>query len=75
MCFYPIKLQDSWIINLPGRKQDLHFFLLRNSYEGTITCVARCTQSCPELRKLVLDWFIGGLATLKIIQDEKVIKF
>ena len=50
-------------------------FLHRNSFQGTITCVARCTQSCPELRKLVLDWFIGGLATLKIIQDEKVIKF
>ena len=62
MVSFPIRLQDSLIINIPGKKQSVSkpFCIeIKNnrdliaSKSTAVGCVTRCAQSRPDLPKLI----------------------
>ena len=88
MCSSPIRLQDSLNINISERKQSLSskIFSLRDSYQRKITCETAAVnwvspgvpghpQTCLNLSWGDFGWFGDGMALLKIVQNERLIKF
>ena len=86
MCSCPIRLQNSLIVKISGRKEsNVLDFLDRDTYQGKIECqtttvswvrpgVHSHAQLCQNLSVGNFGWSGGGKATIKIICNERLVK-
>ena len=79
MCFCPIRLKDSVIINISGKKRDScqRKIASKSTTVGWLWPSAQChAQTCLNLSAgNDFGWSEGCIVTLKIVQNEILIKF
>ena len=79
ICSHLIRLQNSLIINIFGKKQSytLSFFTKSHQWKiaaktAAVVWIPKNTQPCPDLPRLIKGefvWSVGGMVTFKVIRN------
>ena len=79
MCSCSVRLQDSLIINIPGRKQPMSQIFHRDINHKKITCklllLIWCCYACPVTPRHAWTYQGVNLIGLRVIQNQRLIVF